>query len=68
MTRPPLSTDETARMMEILGTMRVPPFRLDPIDSGWLLRNIAVENFGRPELAEVIGLLRRVPRLGGVSR
>jgi hypothetical protein len=64
MTPAPLTADENARLMEILGTMRVPPMRLDPIDSGWLLRNIAVENFGRPELAEVIGLLRRVPRRG----
>jgi hypothetical protein len=50
--------------MEILGTMDIPPMRLDPLDSGWILRNIAIKNFEHPELAEAVALLRRVPRRG----
>lgn len=60
----PLTTDENSRLMEILGTMDIPPMRLDPIDSGWILRNIAIKNFEHPELAEAVALLRRVPRRG----
>jgi len=48
------------RLKRILATMNLPAARVDPIDKGWLLRNIAIANLTHPDLDEAIILLKKL--------
>jgi len=49
---------DKARLLEILAGMDVPSARVE--DIGWLLRNLAINNFDHPDLREAIAILRRL--------
>jgi hypothetical protein len=52
--------ENMARLHELLSGMNLPPARLEPIDVRWLLRNISINNWNHPDLAEAIKLLKSV--------
>jgi hypothetical protein len=60
----PLTIEEQMRLVQLLRGMDVPPFRLDPLDRGWMLRNISARNSEHPDLNEAVSLLKRAPALG----
>ena len=49
---------DNVRLRELLARMDLPAGRLEPIDKKWLLRNIGINNWKHPDLAEAIRLLK----------
>lgn len=53
-------TADILRLREILAGMDLPALRVEQLDKGWLMRNIAIKNSDNKDFNEAILILKKL--------